>query len=146
VRTSVPPACRRHAGRWKVPPPAAGRDETAERSLVTRIRCPAPAGAVSPAVPASLGGSSPATGFAAHPCLITLAGAVGSATGLSLRSLRESKIFSREQKTSWTPGPPGCAAALSACGPSGAGKHHRQEPRRRGATKGARHDRHRTYR
>ena len=37
----------------------------------------------------------PGGGVAAHPGLISLAGAVGSATGLSLRSLRAFKIFFR---------------------------------------------------
>ena len=43
-------------------------------------------------------------GIAAHSASCSLAGAVGSATGLSLRECRTPKIFFRDRKTSWAPG------------------------------------------
>ena len=88
---------------------------------------------------------SPVAGSTAYPGLISLAGAVGSATGLSLRSPRPFKIFFWP-RAAWCrlslaqfflcplenilrqPGSAGCPPALSACVPSGAGTHPNQTP------------------
>ena len=49
-------------------------------------------------------GASPAAGPMVYPGLFSLAGAVGSATGLSLRSPQTAKIFFRDAGN-----PAGCA-------------------------------------
>jgi len=102
----------------------------------------------------------PGGGSAAYPGLFSLAGAAGSATGLSLRSLRTAKIFSWPRAT---PFGAGCAGALllpagkhlrcpgrpvalppyCACLPFRRRTHHEPGPRHRDhQRKGARHGRH----
>ena len=89
-------------------------------------------------------GASPAAGPVAYSGLFSLAGAVGSATGLSLRSPRAVKIFSGTRATPPAapaqslslpaekhlarPGRPVALPPYYACVPSGAGTHHNPGP------------------
>ena len=104
-------------------------------------------------------GASPAAGPVVYSGLFSLAGAVGSATGLSLRSPRAVKIFSGTRATqpaapaqslSWPaekhlarPGPAGCPPALLRLRAFRRRNTPQPRPRRRGpARRKARHEPH----
>ena len=104
-------------------------------------------------------GASPAAGPAAYSGLFSLAGAVGSATGLSLRSPRTVKIFFRDagnppaapaqslslpaEKHLARPGPAGCPPALLRLRAFRRRNTPQPRPRRRGpARRKARHEPH----